>query len=154
MDSRAHPRFRTEVMLDFAIGENRTAGMTWDVSKRGMFVRTSRMPDVGARLLITLRFPEGKQLLLQGEVVRTFTAPNRGRDDLELRCGRSVRCAVHHCAYHRVASRARRRNTDLAETRPGSIAAIPGRDIECGGVLLSRSVGQRRTADQILMRHQ
>lgn len=81
-DSRIHPRFRTEVMLDFAVGENRTAGMTWDVSKNGMFVRTSRMPEVGQRLLVTLRFPEGKQLLLQGEVVRTFTAPNRNRDDM------------------------------------------------------------------------
>ena len=90
MDSRAHPRFRTEVMLDFAIGENRTAGMTWDVSKKGMFVRTSRMPEVGARLLVTLRFPEGKQLLLQGEVVRTFTAPNRGRDDMPSGFGLTV----------------------------------------------------------------
>jgi Tfp pilus assembly protein PilZ len=69
-------------MLDFAVGENRTAGMTWDISQKGMFVRTSRMPEVGQKLLITLRFPEGKQLLLQGEVVRTFTSPNRGREDM------------------------------------------------------------------------
>ena len=89
-DSRAHPRFRTEVMLDFAVGENRTAGMTWDVSKRGMFVRTSRMPDIGQRLLVTLRFPEGKQLLLQGEVVRTFTASNRGRDEMPSGFGLTV----------------------------------------------------------------
>jgi Tfp pilus assembly protein PilZ len=89
-ETRAHPRFRTEVMLDFAIGDNRTAGMTWDISKRGMFVRTSRMPEVGSKLLITLRFPEGKQLLLQGEVVRTFTAPTRNRDDMPSGFGLTV----------------------------------------------------------------
>jgi len=89
-DSRAHPRFRTEVMLDFAVGENRTAGMTWDVSKNGMFVRTSRMPEVGQKLLVTLRFPEGRQLLLQGEVVRTFVAPSRMRDEMPSGFGLTV----------------------------------------------------------------
>jgi Tfp pilus assembly protein PilZ len=89
-DSRAYPRFRTEVMLDFAVGENRTAGMTWDVSKGGMFVRTSRIPEVGQKLLVTLRFSEGKQLLIQGEVVRTFVAPSRRRDEMPTGFGLTV----------------------------------------------------------------
>lgn len=89
-DTRAFPRYRTEVMLDFAIGENRTAGMTWDVSKNGMFVRTSRLPEVGQKLMLTLRFPEGRQLLLQGEVVRTFVAPALLRDQIPSGFGLAV----------------------------------------------------------------
>ena len=49
-----------------------------------------------------------------------------------------------------MAGRARRRSADLAETRLGITAAIPKRDIQRGGVLVSRPVGQRRTAGQIL----
>ena len=37
-----------------------------------MFIRTTKKPEVGQKLLVTLRFPEGRQLLIQGEVVRTF----------------------------------------------------------------------------------
>lgn len=71
-ERREYARYRTNVMLDFGAAESRITGMTWDVSLGGMFVRTSRMPDVGSKLLITLRFPEGRQLLIQGEVVRLF----------------------------------------------------------------------------------
>lgn len=73
-NKRAHPRYRTEVVLDFVASEQRVTGMTWDVSMGGLFVRTSRMPEVGQKLLVTLRFQES-QLLIQGEVVRTFNPP-------------------------------------------------------------------------------
>ena len=46
--------------------------MTWDVSEGGMFIRTTKVPEVGEKLLVNLRFAEGSQLLIQGEVVRTF----------------------------------------------------------------------------------
>lgn len=72
---RAHPRYRTDIMLDFGAAESKVTGMTWDVSLGGMFVRTSKMPEVGQKLLVTLRFPEGRQLLVQGEVVRLFQPP-------------------------------------------------------------------------------
>ena len=69
---RAFPRYRADVVLDFTIAESRITGLTWDVSLGGMFVRTTRMPEVGQKLLVNLRFPEGRQLLIQAEVVRTF----------------------------------------------------------------------------------
>src|SRR5258708_18693121 len=72
VNTRAFPRYRAEVVLDFTVEESRITGMTWDVSLSGMFVRTSKMPEVGQKLLVNLRFPEGRQLLIQGEVVRTF----------------------------------------------------------------------------------
>ena len=54
--------------------------MTWDVSRGGMFIRTTRKPEVGRKLLVTLRFPEGRQLLIQGEVIRTFQPSALNRD--------------------------------------------------------------------------
>lgn len=73
-DKREFPRYKADVMLDFGAADARITGMTWDVSKGGMFIRTTRQPEVGRRLLVTLRFPEGRQLLIEGEVVRTFQA--------------------------------------------------------------------------------
>lgn len=71
-NTREFPRYRTDVMLDFGAAEAKLTGMTWDVSLGGMFIRTTRTPVVGQRLLVTLRFPEGRQLLIQGAVVRIF----------------------------------------------------------------------------------
>lgn len=77
---REFPRYRTDVTLDFGAADARMAGMTWDVSKGGMFIRTTRKPEVGQKLLVTLRFPEGRQLLIQGEVVRTFQPHSLNRE--------------------------------------------------------------------------
>jgi Tfp pilus assembly protein PilZ len=77
---REFPRYRADVMLDFGAADSRMTGMTWDVSEGGMFIRTTRKPEVGQKLLVTLRFPEGRQLLIQGEVVRTFQPPALSRD--------------------------------------------------------------------------
>jgi hypothetical protein len=63
------------VVVDFTAAQEKVTGLTWDVSLSGMFVRTTRMPEEGQRLFVTLRFADGRQLLLQGEVVRTFHAP-------------------------------------------------------------------------------
>lgn len=72
MDRRTAPRCRVEVLVDFSPSDSKTTGITYDVSLTGMFVRTSRLPENGQKLLATLRFPDGRQLLIQGEVVRTF----------------------------------------------------------------------------------
>jgi len=74
-EKRASPRHRAEVVVDFTAAESKVTGMTWDVSRGGMFVRTTRMPEEGQKLFVTLRFSDGRQLLLQGLVVRTFHAP-------------------------------------------------------------------------------
>src|ERR1700758_4155680 len=71
-DRRAAPRYRTEILIDFSPSESKTTGITYDVSLTGIFVRTSRLPNEGQKLLATLRFPDGRQLLIQGEVVRTY----------------------------------------------------------------------------------
>jgi Tfp pilus assembly protein PilZ len=75
VEKRAWPRFRSEVVVGFFDGESEAAGLTWDVSVGGMFIRTSRMPEVGSKLMVRMRFSEDRQLLVQGRVVRSFQAP-------------------------------------------------------------------------------
>jgi len=89
-EQRAFPRYRAEVMVDFNTQEAKTTGITYDISLGGMFVRTSRMPEEGKALLATMRFTDGRQLLIQGRVVRTFRAPALLRDQLPTGFGMAV----------------------------------------------------------------
>lgn len=89
-EQRAFPRYRAEVMVDFNTQEAKTTGITYDISLGGMFVRTSRMPEEGKALLATMRFTDGRQLLIQGRVVRTFRAPALLRDQLPTGFGLAV----------------------------------------------------------------
>ena len=75
MEKRTWPRFRSEVIVSFQDGDSESAGVTWDVSRAGMFVRSSKMPEVGSKLMVRMRFSEDRQLVLQGRVVRCFSAP-------------------------------------------------------------------------------
>ncbi|HKD11103.1 MAG TPA: PilZ domain-containing protein [Thermoanaerobaculia bacterium] len=71
-DRRASPRYRAEVLIDFSPNDTKTTGITYDVSVSGMFVRTSRLPREGQKIVATMRFADGRQLLIQGEVVRIY----------------------------------------------------------------------------------
>ena len=75
MEKRTWPRFRSEVIVSFQDGDSESAGVTWDVSRAGMFVRTSKTPEIGSKLMLRMRFSEDRQLLLQARVVRLFAAP-------------------------------------------------------------------------------
>jgi Tfp pilus assembly protein PilZ len=90
-NQREFQRYRTDVTLDFGGAGSKVTGMTWDVSLGGMFVRTSRMPEVGQKLLVTLRFPEGRQLLVQAEVVRILQPSALLRDVVPAGFGVSIR---------------------------------------------------------------
>ena len=90
-EKRTFPRYHREVVADFSPAESRVTGVTKDVSQGGLFVRTSRMPEEGQKLLVTLRFSDGRQLLLQGEVVRTFEAPTLVRHLFPTGFGVSIR---------------------------------------------------------------
>ena len=89
-ERRAFPRYRAEVLVDFSASQSRITGITHDVSLGGMFVRTSRMPEEGKSLLATMRFSDGRQLLIQGKVVRTFKAPALLRDQVPSGFGMAV----------------------------------------------------------------
>jgi PilZ domain-containing protein len=68
---RAVPRHDVEMMVEFEQGESHGTGVTGNVSRDGMFVRASRLPNTGPLLNLTVHLPGGRKLLLKGRVVRT-----------------------------------------------------------------------------------
>jgi Tfp pilus assembly protein PilZ len=67
--------------VEFSQGEMQGTGIIGDVSRRGMFVQTTRIPGTGPVLRLTVNLPGGRKLVLRGKVVRnadgtTSTPPN------------------------------------------------------------------------------
>jgi PilZ domain-containing protein len=121
-EKRTAPRYRQEVVADFSPAESKVTGVTKDVSQGGLFVRTSRMPEEGQKLLVTLRFSDGRQLLLQGEVVRTFEAPTLVRHLFPTGFGVSIRNSQ---SYQRFVESVAANNLSAVVPRP---PAPPRRD--------------------------
>lgn len=78
-ENRQSLRYRTAVVVDFTSAQSWLTGMTWDVSLEGMFIRTTRPPEEGRPVRVTLRFAN-RELTVPGIVVRTFHAPPLDRD--------------------------------------------------------------------------
>lgn len=62
-------------MVHFGTPVSKTTGMTYDVSRDGMFVQTIRIPNIGEPLTVTLHLPDRRQVVVGGRVVRSFLAP-------------------------------------------------------------------------------
>lgn len=75
IEKRSSPRYKADVVVDFSLPDSRATGVTYDLSREGMFVRTRRLPEEGAVLFVTLHLPGGSKMLLHGKVVRAFRAP-------------------------------------------------------------------------------
>ena len=71
---RAVPRHEVEMMVEFEQGDSQGTGVTGNVSREGMFVRASRLPNTGPSLNLTVHLPGGRKLELKGRVVRTAAA--------------------------------------------------------------------------------
>jgi hypothetical protein len=56
--------------VEFSQGELQGTGIIGDVSRRGMFVQTTRIPGTGPVLRLTVNLPGGRKLVLRGKVVR------------------------------------------------------------------------------------
>jgi PilZ domain len=76
MEKRAAPRKKKRPLVDFDTTLIRTTGFTNDISLSGLFVRTIRIPQIGKTLRAVLHLPDGKQVALQGRVVRSYRAPS------------------------------------------------------------------------------
>jgi hypothetical protein len=74
IEKRTAHRRRAEVKVEFTQGALHGTGITGDVSPRGMFVRSTRIPGTGPMLRLRVNLPEGRTLALTGRVVRGFTA--------------------------------------------------------------------------------
>jgi hypothetical protein len=75
-EKRSAPRRKKRIVVDFETTEVKTTGFTNDLSRTGMFIRTIRIPAIGAILHAVLHLPGGKHLPIQGTVVRSFRAPS------------------------------------------------------------------------------
>jgi hypothetical protein len=69
--TRTAPRRRVEMMVEFDQGGSRGTGMTGDISRNGMFVRSARTPNGGPVVSLTVHLPGGREILLSGRVVRS-----------------------------------------------------------------------------------
>jgi hypothetical protein len=56
--------------VEFSQGDLQGTGVIGDVSRRGMFVQTTRIPGTGPVLRLTVNLPGGRKLVLRGKVVR------------------------------------------------------------------------------------
>ncbi len=74
VEKRTARRRKAEVKVDFTQGSLHGTGTTGDVSPRGMFVRSTRIPGTGPMLRLSVNLPEGRTLVLRGRVVRGSTA--------------------------------------------------------------------------------
>jgi hypothetical protein len=72
--TRTATRRRVEMMVEFDQGESRGTGVTGDVSRSGIFVRTARPPNGGPVVSLALHLPGGREILLMGRVVRSAAA--------------------------------------------------------------------------------
>jgi hypothetical protein len=69
--TRAAPRRRVEMMVEFDHGGSRGTGITGDVSRSGIFVRSARPPNGGPAVNLTVHLPGGREISLSGRVVRS-----------------------------------------------------------------------------------
>ena len=69
-EKRTSRRRKAEIPVEFAQGPFQGTGVTGDVSRRGMFVRSPHIPGSGPLLRLTVNLPEGRKLVLKGRVVR------------------------------------------------------------------------------------
>jgi hypothetical protein len=74
IEKRTAHRRRAEVKVEFTQGALHGTGITGDVSPRGMFVRSTRIPGTGPMLRLRVNLPEGRTLALMARVVRGSTA--------------------------------------------------------------------------------
>jgi hypothetical protein len=74
VEKRTTRRRKAEMTVEFSQGALRGTGVTHDVSPRGMFVRSTRLPGAGPMLRLKVNLPGGRTLVLTGRVVRDATA--------------------------------------------------------------------------------
>jgi PilZ domain len=76
-ETRVVRRRRAEMTVEFTQGSLRGTGVTGDISRRGMFVRSNLVPGTGPVLRLTVNLPGGRKLALTGRVVRSVDTGER-----------------------------------------------------------------------------
>ena len=73
-ETRTIRRHAKEMTVEFVQGSLRGTGITGNVSRRGMFVRSDLLPGTGPVLRLTVNLPGGRKLALKGRVVRSVAS--------------------------------------------------------------------------------
>jgi Tfp pilus assembly protein PilZ len=68
-DARAHPRYEVEASADVIAGDRSSSHQIQNLSLGGICIQTSVVTEVGAPVDVVLRFREGEELALRGQVV-------------------------------------------------------------------------------------
>jgi PilZ domain-containing protein len=85
VEKRIAPRRRAEMLVEFREGDSLGAGVTSEISRRGMFIRSAQPPRLGPALSLTMHLPGGRTVLLKGRIVRKDgELPHPGGFGLEL----------------------------------------------------------------------
>lgn len=71
IERRMTRRRKAEMTVEFTQEGVTTSGVTGDLSRRGLFVRSPHVPGTGPAVRLTIHLPEGRRLVLTGKVVRT-----------------------------------------------------------------------------------
>ena len=75
-EKRASRRRAADVPVSFKVKDTRTTGITSNLSRGGVFVRTTRPPAVGSLVIVHLRPRSGAATIaLRGKVVHSRSGP-------------------------------------------------------------------------------
>jgi hypothetical protein len=86
VEKRTARRRKAEMEVEFTQDGTPARGVIGDLSPRGMFVKSNRIPGTGPNLRLTVNLPNGRKLVLTGKVVRTvLSAAARGSSGFGLR---------------------------------------------------------------------
>ncbi len=77
-------RHRVEMVVEFEQGGSHGAGVAGNVSRTGMFVSSTQPANIGPALKLTLHLPGGRELHLEGRVVRNAEASDLSRTGFAL----------------------------------------------------------------------
>jgi hypothetical protein len=80
-EKRTAARRRAEMLVEFREGDSLGAGVTSELSRRGMFIRSAQPPRFGPALSLTMHLPGGRTVLLKGRVVRPSAEAGVPRPD-------------------------------------------------------------------------
>ena len=100
IEKRTAPRRHVEMVVEFEENGSRQAGLTGQVSRSGLFIRSARPPNAGPIVNLTMHLPGGRELLLKGRVV-----PGSASADPSRQPGFGLRLTEKPAAYDEFLSR-------------------------------------------------
>jgi PilZ domain-containing protein len=77
VEKRTARRRKAEMTVEFVQDTLYGTGVIADLSRRGMFVRSNRIPGTGPALRLTVNLPNRTKIVLTGRVIRTVADPSR-----------------------------------------------------------------------------